>query len=90
MQLVPKLGFAAPLILVRPDGFEPPTTWFEVGMMILLFVIFQPLSRPALTRNRHRRAGKGIKRYVLATVSIFRFDDARASPILEQQCQPMQ
>jgi hypothetical protein len=28
---------------------EPPTTWFEVGMIVLLFVIFQPLSRPALT-----------------------------------------
>jgi hypothetical protein len=23
------------LILARPDGFEPPTTWFEVAQMIL-------------------------------------------------------
>jgi hypothetical protein len=58
--------------------------------MILLFVIFQPLSRPALTLNRHRGAWKGIKRYVFATVPIFPFDDARASHILEWQCQPMQ
>jgi tetratricopeptide (TPR) repeat protein len=48
---------------------------------------FQPLSRPALTRNRHRSARKGIKRYDFSTVLIFRFDDALASPILKPQCQ---
>jgi len=34
--------------------------------MILWVLIFQPLSRPALTRNRHKSARKGIERYVFA------------------------
>ena len=37
--------------------------------MILVVFIYQPLSRAALTRNRHRSARNGIKRYVSATVA---------------------
>ena len=43
-------------------------SWFVVAKMILLALIFQPLSRPALTPNRHRSARKSIKRYVFSTV----------------------
>jgi hypothetical protein len=34
-------------------GAVPPTAWFEAALMILFFVIFRPLNRPALTRHWH-------------------------------------
>ena len=43
-------------------------SWFVVAVMILTVLNFQPLSRTALTRTRHRSVRKGIKRCVFATV----------------------
>jgi hypothetical protein len=40
----------------RPERFELPTLRFEVAKMILQVLSFQLVSRPALSRNRHRSA----------------------------------
>jgi hypothetical protein len=63
----PSLSLRRP---TSPDGevVELPASWFVVASVILWVLIFQPLSRPALTQNRHRSARKGIRRYVFAAV----------------------
>src|SRR5476649_755403 len=40
--------------LARPERFELPTLRFEVAQMILPVLSFQLVSRPALSRIRHR------------------------------------
>ena len=54
--------------VVRPDGFEPPTTWFEVVARNLVRIGNQQLRWPALVQIVAEPRGVPRKPYVFAGV----------------------